>query len=208
MTRLPPVPYEEWDEEVLRPLTGGRKIPPSNALGLLLNHPRLAKAFLGFSTPLVYRGTLPARIRELAVLRVAWRRHCRYEWSHHALSARRAGVTDEELAGVRRGDPTLVTRAVDELEDTSTLSDPTYAELAALLDERQLMEFVFTVGAYAMQAMVYNAFGVEPDEGMDDGGMPAPRATPDALSNTATAPRTPPDTTPVTTPDAANPAHP
>ncbi|MGW0582604.1 carboxymuconolactone decarboxylase family protein, partial [Streptomyces sp. NPDC002920] len=79
MTRVPPIPYEEWDADVLHPLTGGRTVPPSNALGLLLNHPRLAKAFLTFSTQLVYRGSLPARMRELTVLRVAWRRRCRYE---------------------------------------------------------------------------------------------------------------------------------
>ncbi|MFI1035330.1 carboxymuconolactone decarboxylase family protein [Streptomyces sp. NPDC020951] len=171
MTRLPPVPYEEWDADVLRPLTGGRTIPPSNALGLLLNHPRLATAFLTFSTQLVYRGTLPARMRELAVLRVAWRRRCRYEWAHHVLMARQAGVSEEELAEVRQGADTLVNRAVDELETASTLCDETYARLAKELDERQLMEFVFTVGAYAMQAMAYNAFGVAPDAGMDAAGM-------------------------------------
>lgn len=171
MTRLPPVPYEEWDAEVLRPLTGGRTVPPSNALGLLLNHPRLAKAFLTFSTQLVYRGTLPAKLRELTVLRVAWRHRCRYEWAHHVLTARAAGVTEKELEEVRQGSGTLVNRAVDELEDTSSLSDELYAELAKELDERQLMDFVFTVGAYGMQAMAYNTFGVEPDPGMDCQGM-------------------------------------
>ncbi|MEU1180355.1 carboxymuconolactone decarboxylase family protein [Streptomyces sp. NPDC005820] len=171
MTRLPPVPYEDWDAEVLRPLTGGRTIPPSNALGLLLNHPHLARAFLTFSTQLVYRGTLPARTRELAVLRVAWRRRCRYEWAHHLLMARQAGVTEEELEQVRQGADTPLNRAVDELETTSTLCDETYAELAKELDERQLMEFVFTVGAYAMQAMAYNTFGLELDEGLPDGGF-------------------------------------
>ncbi|GGN36683.1 carboxymuconolactone decarboxylase family protein [Streptomyces fuscichromogenes] len=171
MTRLPPVPYEDWDAEVLRPLTGGRTIPPSNALGLLLNHPRLARAFLTFSTQLVYRGTLPDRMRELAVLRVAWRNRCRYEWAHHVPMARAAGVTDEEVEGVRRGADTLVNRAVDELDTASSLSDALYAELAKELDEPQLMEFVFVVGAYRLQAMAYNTFGVEPDAGTDDAGM-------------------------------------
>ncbi|WP_327319482.1 carboxymuconolactone decarboxylase family protein [Streptomyces sp. NBC_01235] len=171
MTRLPPIPFEEWDAEVLRPLTGGRTTPPSNALGLLLNHPHLARAFLTFSTQLVYRGSLPARMRELAVLRVAWRRRCRYEWAHHVLMADRAGVTEEELEQVRQGADTLVNRAVDELESASSLSDETYAELAKELDERQLMEFVFVVGAYGLQAMAYNTFEVEPDAGMDDAGM-------------------------------------
>jgi AhpD family alkylhydroperoxidase len=171
MTRLPPVPYEKWDAEVLRPLTGGRTVPPSNALGLLLNHPRLAKAFLTFSTQLLYRSTLSARTRELTILRVAWRHRCRYEWTHHVLMAREAGVTEQEVEEVRQGAGTVLNRAVDELEATSSLSDELYEELAKDMDERQLMDFVFTVGAYGMQAMAYNTFGVEPDPGMDDGGM-------------------------------------
>ncbi|MCQ9179710.1 carboxymuconolactone decarboxylase family protein [Streptomyces sp. IBSBF 2953] len=171
MTRLRPVPYEEWDGEVLRPLTGGRTVPPSNALGLLLNHPRLAKAFLPLGAHLLYRSTLPARTRELTILRVAWRHRCRYEWAHHVLIAREAGVTEEEMEEVRQGAGTLLNRAVDELETASRLSDEVYEELAKDMDERQLMDLVFTVGAYRMQAMAYNTFAVELDPGMDDGGM-------------------------------------
>ncbi|MEH0421299.1 carboxymuconolactone decarboxylase family protein [Streptomyces sp. B21-083] len=171
MTRLAPVPYEEWDTEALRPLTGGRTVPPSNALGLLLHHPRLAKAFLTFSTQLLYRSSLPDKMRELTILRVAWRHRCRYEWTHHVVMARAAGITEEELQEVRLGTATLVNRAVDELETTSTLSDEVYADLAKELDERQLMDFVFTVGSYGLQAMAYNTFGVDPDPGMDDAGM-------------------------------------
>ncbi|MET9968974.1 carboxymuconolactone decarboxylase family protein [Streptomyces sp. NPDC006356] len=171
MTRLPPVPYEEWDPEALRPLTGGRRVPPSNALGLLLRHPALSKAFLTFNTHLLARNTLPEKTRELAILRVAWRHRCRYEWAQHVLIGRRAGVTDEELTEVREGAGTLVNRAVDELATSSTLSDETYAELAKELDEQQLMDFVFTVGAYGTLALAFNTFGVELDEGLDDGGF-------------------------------------
>ncbi|MEV7015975.1 carboxymuconolactone decarboxylase family protein [Streptomyces sp. NPDC093991] len=169
MTRLSPVPYEEWDAEALRPLTGGRKVPPSNVLGLLLHHPELAKSFLTFSAHLLARNSLPERTRELAILRVAWRRECRYEWAQHVLIGRRAGVTEEELEQVRTGVDTLVNRAVDELETSSALSDGTYAELAGELDERQLLDFVFTVGAYGMLAAALNTFEVEPDSGLGDG---------------------------------------
>ncbi|WP_460071408.1 carboxymuconolactone decarboxylase family protein [Streptomyces sp. YKOK-I1] len=171
MTRLPPVPYEDWDAEALKPLTGGRKVPPSNALGLLVRHPRLAKAFLTFNTHLLLRNSLPPRTRELAILRVAWRRGCAYEWAQHVLIGRQAGLTDEELTEVRTGSPTLVNRAVDELDATSALSDAVYEELAKELDEHQLMDFVFTVGAYGTLAMAFNTFGLELDEGLPDGGF-------------------------------------
>lgn len=172
MTRVSPVPYEEWDAETLRPLTGGREVPPSNVLGLLLRHPALARSFLTFSAHLLARNTLPERMRELAILRVAWRRRCAYEWEQHVLIGREAGVTEEDLEQVRTGAATPVNRAVDELETAFTLSDTTYAELAKELDERQLLDFVFTVGAYGMLAAALNTFQVEPDSGLgDEGGL-------------------------------------
>ncbi|MGP2441539.1 carboxymuconolactone decarboxylase family protein [Streptomyces sp. JW3] len=164
MTRLPPVPYEDWDTEALRPLTGGRTVPPSNVLGLLQHHPALARSFLTFSAHLLARSSLPDKERELAVLRVAWRRRCRYEWAQHVPMARRAGVTEDDLDDVRTGAGTLVNRAVDELETASVLSDATYAELAKQWDERQLLDFVFTVGGYGMLAAALNTFEVEPDD--------------------------------------------
>ena len=95
VSRMAPVPYEDWDAEVLDALSvlaPGRKMPPSNVLGLFARHPDLARAFLTFNKHL-FDSTLPARTRELAILRVAWRRRCRYEWAQHVLIAKRAGIT-------------------------------------------------------------------------------------------------------------------
>jgi hypothetical protein len=52
---------------------------------------------------------------------------------------------------------------VDELAGGCNLSDRTWGTLAAYLDERQLMDLVFTVGAYVLLAMAFNTFGVEPE---------------------------------------------
>jgi 4-carboxymuconolactone decarboxylase len=168
-TRIPPLPYAEWDTDALSVIAPGRKLPPSNVLGLLAHHPALARAFLTFNVHLLTDSTLPARTRELAILRVAWRRRCRYEWAQHVLIARRAGVTDEEVAEIRAGAATLINTAVDELEEHSSLSDETYRALTAELDERQLMDLVFTIGTYGLLAMAFNAFGVELDPGLADG---------------------------------------
>jgi 4-carboxymuconolactone decarboxylase len=167
--RIPPLPYDQWDTEALSAISGGRKLPPNNVLGLLAQHPALARAFLTFNVHLLAASTLPARTRELAILRIAWRRRCRYEWAQHVLIARRAGVTDEEIAGIRAGDATLISRAVDELDDDSCLSDETYRALAAELDDHQLMDLVFTIGTYGLLAMAFNTFGVELEPGLPDG---------------------------------------
>ena len=66
---------------------------------------------------------------------------------------REAGLTDEDIAGVQRGEAAdafdrAVLRAVDELRRQVELSDATWSALGEHFDERQRMDFVFTVGCY------------------------------------------------------------
>ena len=50
---------------------------------------------------------------------------------------------------------------VDELLDKYELSDATWAALGERFDERQRMDFVFTVGCYVTVSMALKTFGVE-----------------------------------------------
>ncbi len=178
--RLQPLPADRWDEAVQRSLSG--MLPPErcnprdagNALATFANHPALAKAFLRFNIHLLYSSTLPPRIRELAILRVAHRRDCVYEWTHHVALAKEAGLRDDEIAAVRRGDAAgeferAVLTGVDELDEKSQLSDETWAALGERLNERQRMDFVFTVGCYTLLAMAFNTFGVQLENAEQDG---------------------------------------
>ncbi len=183
--RLPPLPADMWDEAVDQALAAmlpaERRNPrdASNVLSTLVNHPALTKAFLRFNVHLLYTSTLPPRIRELAILRVAHRRDCAYEWSHHAELAKREGITDDEIAAVRRGPDSwtgeeigdeferAVLTGVDELDEKSQLSDETWATLGERLDDRQRMDYVFTVGSYTMLAMALNTFGVELEQELE-----------------------------------------
>ncbi|WP_405995686.1 carboxymuconolactone decarboxylase family protein [Streptomyces sp. NBC_00986] len=172
--RIPPVPYEDWDHDLFSVINPHRKLPEANVLGIFQRHPALARAFLTFNMHL-NTTTLPVRVRELAVLRVAWRRGSRYEWASHVLIARKAGVTEVEIDEVRTGADTLLNRAVDELDTDSGLSDASYAALAADLDEHQLMDLVFTIGAYTMLTMALNTFGVELDPAISEENFSFPK---------------------------------
>ncbi len=92
--RLAPLPADQWDDEVQYALKGmlprDRQNPEGagTALSTLVRHPDLTKAFLGFNVYLLFRSSLPARMREVAILRVAHRRACTYEWAHHVDLAR------------------------------------------------------------------------------------------------------------------------
>lgn len=164
--RLQPLPADQWDEATEQALSAMRGADTNNALSTLAHHPALAKSFLRFNVHLLMTSTLPTRIRELAILRVAHRRECAYEWSHHVSMAKDAGVTDEQIDAVTRGeasdefDRTVLT-AVDELEEKSQLSDETWAALGERLNDQQRMDFVFTVGCYALLAMAFNTFGIQ-----------------------------------------------
>ena len=170
--RLTPLLADQWDDEVRGAFKGmlprARQNPEGagTALSTLVRHPELTKAFLGFNVYLLFRSSLPARLREIAILRVAHRRHCTYEWEHHVEMAKAEGLTDADVEAIRRGDAAneidqLAITAADELDDNSNLTDKTWEALGEHLSDRQRMDFVFTVGAYGMLAMAFNTFGVQ-----------------------------------------------
>jgi AhpD family alkylhydroperoxidase len=143
-----------------------------NALGTFAHHPELTRAFHTFNGHILFATTLSPRQRELLVLRVAARRECEYEWVQHVVLAGDAGLSDDEVARAAAGpdaegwdevDRALV-QAVDDLLDHARVADATWAVLAGALDRQQLMDVVFTVGAYDLVAMAFRSFGVELDE--------------------------------------------
>jgi alkylhydroperoxidase family enzyme len=180
--RLTPLPPKEWSKaagEALAPLlppTGrpkGENRPKGlNALGVLARHPQLSLAYNTFSGQIMYGSTLSARHRELLVLRVATVRDAEYEWRQHVASAGDNGVGPEEVARVIIGSDApgwsdlerALLRAVDELLGDALIADDTWSMLAGELDVQQLMEVVFTVGAYDTLAMALRTFGVPLDD--------------------------------------------
>jgi 4-carboxymuconolactone decarboxylase len=173
--RLSPLPADQWDDAARHAVAGllpeDRRNPrdAGNLLGTLVRHPELTRAFLRFSGYLLSGSTLPPRVREQVILRVAHRRGCAYEWSHHVALGKKAGLTDGEIAAIQSGDPTdefdrAVLGAVDELDEKSNLSDATWTALSERLDEKQRMDLIFTIGGYTALAMALNTFGVKVEQ--------------------------------------------
>ncbi len=192
--RLAPLPAERWGHDVLAALDEGRgsllsaelqealeardvarlsEILP-NAITTMLHHPPLAGRFLAYNGVFLSDPALPARWRELVVLRVAWRTGSTYEWLQHVRMSPRYGITTDELDAVSRGaDATTwspleadLLSATDQLIDRYGIDDATWSRLAAQLDERQLVELPFVVGSYVSQAMAYNSFHLQLDPGL------------------------------------------
>jgi alkylhydroperoxidase family enzyme len=68
---------------------------------VLLNHPKLASGLNDLLARMLWQGELDTRLRELAIMRIAWLTACEYEWSQHWRVAQGLGVSADDLAGVR-----------------------------------------------------------------------------------------------------------
>jgi 4-carboxymuconolactone decarboxylase len=137
--RVPPLPAEEWDEEVMDALSvlrGPRKpaappaeqdAPPpmqsttrragaqtSNLISVLSQHPALMKGWFVFNSHL-FRSTLSDRVREMVTVRTAWLRRSEYEWAQHVSMLRRAGMSEDEIAALNEGPDAPVWGELDAL---------------------------------------------------------------------------------------------
>jgi 4-carboxymuconolactone decarboxylase len=188
--RLAPLPRERWDEDVRAALRTGFSeeaatrflsidadaIPMPNVVATLMHHPLLAGPFLAYNRVLLQEPALDPRLRELAVLRVAWRTRAPYEWAQHVRLATRLGVSPDEIDAIAgRPDADVWTplearllAATDQLIDGYRVDGDTWNSLANDLDERQLVEFVFVVGTYTGLAMAFNSFGVQLDPDLQE----------------------------------------
>jgi alkylhydroperoxidase family enzyme len=172
--RIAPLALDELDAEQRRFVEA---ISPEfttvpNAVLTLLRVPALYEAFLPLGSKLLYQSALGDRERELVILRTAVVVRSPYEWGQHVYLAREI-FGDDDLRRIAIGpsapgwssvDVALLT-AVDELHDTGAMSDATWTQLAAHLDEAQLIELPMLIGQYHTMAFVFHTLGVQPEEG-------------------------------------------
>lgn len=185
MARIEPLAIRQWPARMrqalaamdppeprhARPVLENR--PKSmNTLGALAHHPALAQAFFTFNGHVIMATTLSERQRELLVLRVSTLRRCPYEWAQHVYMGRDAGLTDEEIGRIAWGPDApfwtpleaALLRAADELIADGAISGPTWAVLADGLDSQQLLDVIFTVGAYETIAWMMLSLELDLDD--------------------------------------------
>jgi 4-carboxymuconolactone decarboxylase len=150
----------------------------------MANHPDLLRRWLVFANHVLGKSTLPVRDREILILRIGHRCRSAYEWGQHVQIARRAGMSDADIAAIRDGGEgfaaheALLLRAADELHADAFISDATWEGLSRHYHTQQLMDIVFTVGQYTLVSMALNSFGVQLDRGLH--GFDEPPGAPSA----------------------------
>ena len=171
--RITPLPDTEWtDEQRALVERYAPEVRIGNGFRTMLRVPELVEAVMPFVLYTTIDSTLVPRHRALLVLRAAWLCQSEAIWAEQAVLARAAGVTPPDLRRVAEGpdaagwDPFEATllRLADELYRNSSVRDEIWDALAARYDLYNLVDAVMAVNETTLLAMLYNSWGVQPDE--------------------------------------------
>lgn len=170
--RIAPLKEEELSvesRELIARLRGSSGRAPRGAtipeyFLIMIKHPEIFRCQLEMGTT-IFKGRLPVRDRELAVLRIGWLMRAPYEWGEHVDIGKRNGVSAEEIERVTLGSTApgwsehdaAILAAVEQLLLEQMVRDETWATLAKSWNEAQLIEFPTMVGQYVATALVQNS---------------------------------------------------
>lgn len=173
--RIAPLADDQLDadqREILAPMAATGRV--LNIFRTMARAPKAAKGFLAWGNyVLSKRNDLPAREREIVILRIGYLCKSGYEWTQHTAIGKQTGLTDEEIVRIKAGpdaagwsaaDKALM-QASDDLHHDQFITNATWAALKAHFSDKQCMDVVFTAGQYTQVSMILNSFGVQLDAG-------------------------------------------
>lgn len=135
-----------------------------------LGHSQSAlRNFMRLGNSLLTHGTLPPKLRELAVLRVSQVSKADYEWAHHVPIALAAGVSQEQIDAMSAWEGSSsfddVERAVIGYAESAATAivvpDEIFREARKHLSEEEIVELTVAVGYWGMVARVLVALEVD-----------------------------------------------
>jgi alkylhydroperoxidase family enzyme len=171
------IPILSLDEAKKRGAEAGFGDSQFNAFRLLLQNPTAGGAAENVVRTIMNRNTIPARTRELVILRTGWRTGSEYEFCRHALRSRQLKISDQDILGVRDPDncssysetDRAVIRMVDELSIHATVLPATMALLAKEFTPGQLVELIIAAGNWRMLATLFRAAKLPLDDDIKSG---------------------------------------
>ena len=176
--RIPPVPFAEWPAEMTDLLYGidGSTTRHDEstqrgkaALGTLAHHPALAMRWIEVTKQILRSSSLTDRHREILVLRTVAIRKSQFQWEEQRSVAARCGLDAETVGRIVAGPDAsgwepleeALVRVVDELVDEGCISEPTWLVLSSHFGPQQLLDMIFTVGAYETNCLMARSFDLD-----------------------------------------------
>jgi 4-carboxymuconolactone decarboxylase len=131
--------------------------------------PQVGYDFLRLGNSILFKGTLPPNLRELAILRVGQINQAKYEWTHHVPIALRNGVREEQIdalpdwenSGKFNEQERTVLRYTDEVTRNIRIKDDTFAGVRSFMSEEGIVELTTAIGYYGMVCRILEALQVE-----------------------------------------------
>ncbi|MEO7371161.1 MAG: carboxymuconolactone decarboxylase family protein [Ilumatobacteraceae bacterium] len=130
----------------------------------LLRSPGLGSVVQRVGQYVRFESSLPADLKEMAILLTARKWTAQFEWFAHHELALAAGLDPAIAAAIGRDDvpdsldepAAAVHRFVSELLNTGSVSDETFALVAAHFDQREIVDLIGTVGYYCTISFILN----------------------------------------------------
>ncbi len=141
---------------------------------------------LGLGTSILTQQKLDARLRELAILRVARLSHAEYEWVQHVPIAELVGASKAEIEALERGDiesdcfdelAREVLRFTTEVVETVGASKECFDRLSEKLSAQEVVELILAIGFYMMVARLMESTEIDLDAPMSAAVLAAARDT-------------------------------
>jgi 4-carboxymuconolactone decarboxylase len=183
--RLPPIPVERYSDaqkQAVREFAIGRGRPVFGPFVPLMRSPELMLASKSMGDYLRFKGVLPPRIKELAILIVCREWTQQVEWQVHRPLALQAGVRPEVLEaiadgrhpGALRQDEQAAYDLSVEILRNKRVSDETYRRATAAFGEQGVVELLGMNGYYVFLSAVMNGARTAPSGAASEPLKPFP----------------------------------
>lgn len=171
MARLPYVSPESASEEMRHAL---ERVPAQLNIFKMMAHAETCfRPLLRLGSAILAKQQLDAKLRELAILRIAKLSLAPYEWAQHEPIARAAGVTDTQIDALAQGTidgacfapvERLVLRFTTEVVEHVKASDDTFGQMQQRFSPREIVELLIGIGFYMTIARLAETTAVDMDK--------------------------------------------
>jgi alkylhydroperoxidase family enzyme len=166
------ISYPDLDRPEIAPLAariraerGGKLL---NLYRMLLHSPPVAEGWLAFLTAIRQKCSLPARVRELVIMRIAVLNAAEYEFQAHLPFAREERVSEAQIEALRTGNLALFDEReraalayAEAMTHTIRVPDDVFAAVRRHFAEREMVELTATIGAYNLVSRFLEALQVD-----------------------------------------------
>lgn len=146
-----------------------RGVQVLNIFKVMAHCPRVGREFLRLGNAILFKGSLPPKLRELAILRVGDLAEAIYEWTQHVPIGLMAGLTEEQIKTMHQWKESplfsdqerAVLKYTDEVAQNIRASEETFKAVRDFLTEEQVVELTTTIGYYGMVSRILEALEIE-----------------------------------------------